>query len=124
MFGFYEIVFKMIVLKFDNQEIKREIRPLGFWEKMIGLGGGIFGEAVYFQTRFGIHTFGLSEPIDVLVLGERGEVGAIFRNLVPGQARFWNPKFRHVFEFSGGALDKITNPQDGKFVWYYEMDGK
>lgn len=114
----------MLTLTFNRREVARGIRKLGFWAKMIGLEGGAFGDKIYFKTRFGIHTFGLSRPIDVLVLGEKGEVGAIFRNLVPGQVRFWSPKFRHVFEFSGGALDKITGVQNGKFVWYYEGDGK
>lgn len=111
-----------MILEFNGQPVRRNIRPLGFWEKIIGLADNRPGDAVYFRTRWGIHTFGLSEPIDVLVLGERGEFGVLFRKLPPGQARFWNPKFRQVFEFPAGTLSEIENPADGIFVWYDEKD--
>ena len=106
-------------LEFNGKEIAHNIRPLGFWQKMVGLAENIPGDAVYFRTRFGIHTFGLNQPIDVLVLDKNGKLGAIFCNLAPGQARFWNPKFQHVFEFSGGTLKEAENFLEGNFVWYY-----
>jgi hypothetical protein len=108
----------MLTLTFNGQEVVRDIRELGFWAKMIGLEGGAFGDKIYFKTRYGIHTFGLAQPIDVLVLGEDGRVGAIFENLMSSQVRFWNPKFKHVFELPAGTLKRVENIKTGIFVWY------
>ena len=108
----------MLTLTFNGQEVVRDIRKLGFWEKMVGLGSNIPEDRVYFRTRWGIHTFGLKKPIDVLVLNNKGEVGAVFRNLIPGQMRFWNIRFKHIFEFPAGTLDFFGEPIVGSFVWY------
>jgi hypothetical protein len=110
----------MLTLFCNQQEVANNIRELGFWAKMVGLEGGVFGDKIYFKTRFGIHTFGLEKPIDVLVLGEDGRVGAIFENLMSGQIKFWNPKFRHVFELPAGTLGGISDPKGAKFIWYYK----
>ena len=106
-------------LEFNGKEIVRNIRPLGFWQKMVGLAENIPGDAVYFRTRFGIHTFGLARPIDVLVLDNNGKLGAVFCELAPGQIRFWNPKFQHVFELPAGTLGEVSDTREVKFVWYY-----
>lgn len=108
----------MLTLTFNKQEVARDIRVLGFWAKMIGLEGGAFGDKIYFKTRFGIHTFGLYNSIDVLVLGKDGRVGAVFQNLGPNQMRFWNPKFEHVFELPAGTLKRVENIKTGIFMWY------
>lgn len=110
----------MLTLFCNQQEVASNIKELGFWAKMVGLEGGMFGNKIYFKTRFGIHTFGLTTNIDVLVVGEDGRVGAIFENLMPGQVRFWNPKFRHVFELPAGTLEGISDLRGAKFIWYYK----
>ena len=38
-----------------------------------------------FYTHFGIHTFGLRFPIDVLVLNDKNEVASMRKNLKPNR---------------------------------------
>lgn len=70
-----------------------------FWEKTKGL---IFSEGdspVYLETRFGIHTFFLKNPIDVVVLDHEYVVRKIQKNISPGKIFLWNPKYFRVIEF-------------------------
>ncbi len=51
-----------------------------------------------FKTRFGIHTFGLKEPIDVIVLDKNNKVIKLKSNLMPNRIFFWNPKYSLIIE--------------------------
>lgn len=67
---------------------------------------------VYFETRFGIHTFGMTKPIDVFILNYKNEVVKIGRNIKPGRIFIWNPKYYKVLEtpvnfIKVKTLDKI-----------------
>ena len=78
----------------------------GFTDKSIGLIGADEPKALMFQTRFGIHTFGVRFAIDILILNDIYEVVALKRGLKPNCIYFWNPKYKTVIELPEGTVDK------------------
>lgn len=60
-----------------------------------------------FKTRFGIHTFFLKEPIDVVVLDNKLRVVKIKQNLRPHRLFFWSPKYFLVMELPKGVIKKF-----------------
>lgn len=62
---------------------------------------------VYFETRWGIHSFFMRSPIDVFILDDDYIVRKIKRNLKPWRVFFWNPKYRKVVECEGNKLKGI-----------------
>lgn len=83
-----------------------------FREKSNGMR--IFKEprAVYFETRWGVHTLGMKFPIDVVVLDEGGVVRAIKRDIKPNRCFFWNPKHRRVLELPTGCLIELFDQSE------------
>lgn len=79
-----------------------EVKKLtGIWEKMIGLIGKTDTTPIYFETRFGIHTFGMLKPIDVLILNDNFEVVKKATALKPNRVFFWNPIYKKIVEVPG-----------------------
>lgn len=80
-----------------------------FKDKTIGLLGREKAYSVFFKTRFGIHTFGMKFPIDVVILDKNNKVVKIFENLKPNRIFFWLPVFDKVLELPKGeiAINKI-----------------
>ncbi len=70
----------------------------GFREKTRGLLFAKKAYSILIETRFGIHTFGLLFPIDVLVLDAHNKVVKISSNLKPNRIFLWNPRFNKVLE--------------------------
>ena len=58
------------------------------------------------ETRFGIHTFGLKYPIDVLILDNGNKVVFLKKNLMPWRIFLWNPIYDKVLELPQGTIDK------------------
>lgn len=54
--------------------------------------------SMQFITNFGIHTFLMNHPIDVLILDNNSKVLKIKKNLKPNKLFFWNPKFSKIIE--------------------------
>lgn len=75
-------------------------------EKARGLIGNSHPRALALQTRWGIHTFGMQFPIDVLVCDDVLRVKAVRRNMGRFSFFFWNPKYLRVFELPAGVLEK------------------
>jgi hypothetical protein len=69
-------------------------------DKTVGLIGKEKNEAssLYFQTRWGIHTFGMKFPITVIVCDNNFIVKKIIKNLQSNSFFFWNPKYKNIFE--------------------------
>ncbi len=61
---------------------------------------------IYFETRFGIHTFFLKVPIDVVILKEDGCVYKIRKNLKPWRFYLWNPKYFRVLELPSDSISR------------------
>ena len=88
----------MIALRVKNQN--------KLHEKSIGLLGKKHPSAIYFQTRFGIHTFFMRFPIDVLILDQNNMVVKLVENLQPNKFFFWPPFFKQVIELPSGELKR------------------
>lgn len=73
-------------------------------QKTLGLIGSKKAYPVSFKTRFGIHTFGLNFPIDVLILDKNNKVFSIRANLSPNRIYVWNPRFDIVIELPVGFV--------------------
>lgn len=87
-----------------------------FAKSLIGLTFGLHlknnSRTLIFKTRFGIHTLGLKEPIDVLVLDSDLKVVKIKESLQPNWFFFWNPKFNLVIELPAEII-RISKTQPG-----------
>lgn len=67
-------------------------------DNFFGLTLSTTPKAMLFYTRFGIHTFGMKYPIDVLVVDKKYTVVAIKQTLQPNRVFLWNPRFTIVIE--------------------------
>ncbi|QQS38858.1 DUF192 domain-containing protein [Candidatus Woesebacteria bacterium] len=61
---------------------------------------------IYFKTRFGIHTFFVRNPIDVLILDNEFIVRKMIVNLKPWRVFLWNPRYNNVIELPGSSIVK------------------
>lgn len=77
-------------------------------EKIQGLIGKEKAYCLMIETRFGIHTFGVKFPIDVLVLNDKNKVFSMKKNLKPNQIFLWNPIYKKVIELPFGTIKKKT----------------
>jgi uncharacterized membrane protein (UPF0127 family) len=91
-----------------SKKIKLAVtEAIGLWEKGIGLINKK-PMAILLRTRFGIHTFGMKYPIDVVVLDEKNTVVKIRKALRPNKFFVWNPKFPVVVELPEGSVHKYA----------------
>lgn len=77
-----------------------------FWQKSKGLLGKQKIEPLFLQTRWGIHTFGMQEAIDVIILNKQ-QVVAMKANMSPNSIFVWNPKHHDVLELPPGSIKKL-----------------
>lgn len=89
---------KMIVIK------AREAKNL--LEKVTGLIGKEKPISLLIKTHFGIHTFGLKFPIDVLILNNKNQVVVMKKNIKPNRIFLWNPTYNKVIELQEGTINK------------------
>lgn len=75
-------------------------------EKVRGLIGKDKPYALIIRTRFGIHTFGLKFPIDVVILNQENIVVKIKKSLKPNNIFLWNPIYERVIELPIGTIDR------------------
>ena len=77
-----------------------------FWDKVLGLIDPRNKPPLHLITRFGIHTFFLKKPIDILVLNDNYQITKIKESLKPNQFYFYSPFWKHVIEMSEGEVRK------------------
>lgn len=75
------------------------------FEKMKGVIGDKTIEPFLLKTRFGIHTFGVRAPIDVVVL-DSNNVVVTCKTVKPNRVFFWNPCFDTILELPNGTIKK------------------
>jgi len=76
------------------------------WQKVIGLIGSTKPYSLFFKTRWGIHTFGMRFPLDILILDERQCAVKLKESLKPNHVFFWNPRFNQVVELPENTIHK------------------
>ena len=72
---------------------------------------------IYFETRFGIHTFFVKEPIDILLLGENNCVKILIQDIKPWRIVMWNPKYYRVLELPTGLIEKRGINNNSKIIF-------
>lgn len=86
------------------------------WQKFIGLINRSTATSVYFETRFGIHTFGMKFPIDILILDKDNRVVVIKEKMFPGRIFFWNPIYNKVLELPPGTIRNQKIKKDTQII--------
>lgn len=59
-----------------------------------------------FKTRFGIHTFGMRYPIDIVILDNQQYVVKLKKSLQPNRIYIWPPLFDTVIELPKGTIEE------------------
>lgn len=77
-------------------------------EKIQGLIGREKPYGLMLKTHFGIHTFGVKFPIDVLILNNSNTVVALKQNLIPNRIFLWNPVYEKVIELPAETIKKMA----------------
>jgi uncharacterized membrane protein (UPF0127 family) len=75
-------------------------------DKIIGLIGKEKPEPLMIKTHFGIHTFGVKFPIDIIILNNENIVKSIKKNLKPNRIFLWNPAYEKVLELPQETIEK------------------
>lgn len=86
-------------------------------EKVQGLIGKDKPYAMMLETRFGIHTFGLRFPIDVVILDDKNKIVSIRENMKPCRIFLWNPRYKKVLELPAGTIRKGDMDVDDHVVF-------
>lgn len=73
---------------------------LGKIRGLIGKGNKTY----VFKTRFGIHTFFLKSPIDVIILDKNKKAVILKAGLKPNRIFFWNIKYDNVIELPQNSI--------------------
>lgn len=99
-----------MILKKENSGviICKDLKAcVSFSDRMLGLLSFRNPRNLLFFTRFGIHTFFLKEPIDVLVLNAGFQVVFLKSGLKPYRFFFWDPGYKTVLELLPGSINKF-----------------
>ncbi len=83
-------------------------------EKASGLIDVEEPHAAFFKTRFGVHTFGMSRPLDCLILDDLNRVRRIKENLQPNKMFFYPPVWKNVVELPAGTVRMTGTEVDDK----------
>lgn len=62
---------------------------------------------LHFETRFGVHSFFVKAPIDIIVLDKDRRVVKIKESLLPKRIFLWNPKYFLILELPKGSIEKL-----------------
>lgn len=92
----------MIVSRIILKKIKLAKTPFAKTRGMIGFTSPI---SIFFETRFGIHTFFMRAPIDIIILDGKERVVAIKKGLKPNRLFFWNPVYKKVVELPEKTIE-------------------
>lgn len=81
-------------------------RASSFKDNLLGLTKYNKPIPMLFTTRFGIHTFGMKHPIDVIILDSNHIVSSMKINLNSNRIYVWNPSHSIVLELPMDTIQK------------------
>jgi uncharacterized protein len=58
------------------------------------------------KTRYGIHTFGMHYPIDVVILDKQNKVTTVKKKVKPNRIFVWDIHYETVLELPAGTIEK------------------
>lgn len=98
----------MLINKNTNSSLDIEVKNLKtLKEKTMGIMFSAKPKAVYLETRFGIHTFFVNFPIDLIILDKQNVAKVVKENLKPYRLFLWNPQYFKVLELPCGTIDRL-----------------
>ena len=109
----------MIIINQSRQTIiaKKIIIPKTILDQSLGLLKYKKPVEMLLRTRFGIHTFGMRYPIDVLILDKQNRVVAIKENLKPNTIFVWNIMYETILELPPDTIKKTKTKVDDKLIF-------
>ncbi len=96
----------MVKNRSKNTVVAEKIIPKSAFGKISGLMFKKDSEAIVFKTRFGIHTFFLNFPIDLIILDKNNIVAITKKSVKPNRIIIWNPKYNTVLELPEKSITK------------------
>jgi hypothetical protein len=75
-----------------------------FYSRARGLIGETRAKNILLKTRFGIHTFGVKFPIDVVILDKENCVVRVKERLKPNSFFFWPVRYNTVLELPSQTI--------------------
>jgi len=88
--------------------VRIEVKKLeSFLERNQGLMFTDSIRPVYFETRFGIHTFFVRQKLDIVILDSMGKVQVLKEGLCSNRVFFWNMKYKRIIEMPMGQIDAL-----------------
>lgn len=87
--------------------IELKVKRLTGFAKVKGLLNAKKAQPILFKTRFGIHTFGMKFPIDVIILDNQNRVVSMSQALNPNRVLFWNPICTSCIELPMGKVKEL-----------------
>lgn len=106
----------------EQKKISDVIVLRSFWKKSRGMIGEDKPKRLLIKTRFGIHTFGMKYPIDVVVLDGGHFVKTIKKSLPPNRLFFWKPSYGQILELPQGDVCKFGIMKGQKLEWSLSGD--
>jgi len=79
-----------------------------FRDRALGLLDPANPRTLLFKTHFGIHTFFLKKPIDVLILDNNMRIIKMKKDLSPYRFYFYPPRYSTVIELPSGSIVKLN----------------
>lgn len=104
----------MIINQTQKTILAREYAFAKGFGRIKGLLGETEAKTLIFETRFGIHTFLLNFPIDLLILDKNGVV-KLAKTVKPNRVALWNIKYKTVIELPNKTINK-TKTKIGDIV--------
>ena len=95
------------------------IIPKSLLDQSLGLLKYKTPHAMLLKTHFGIHTFGMKYPIDVLILDNQNKVVAMKENLKPNKIFVWNFNYETVLELPTEIIKK-TRTETRDFLHFID----
>ena len=77
-----------------------------FSDRLLGLLNPKNPHFLLIDTRFGIHTFFIKMPIDLIILDKDQKIVQLVENLSPNKFFFYNPKYKTVIEMPMNTIEK------------------
>lgn len=104
----------MIINKTQNTSLAKQYSFKAGLGKIKGLLGENEAKTIVFKTRFGIHTFFMPFPIDLIVLDSKGVV-RMAKTVEPNRIVFWDIRFDTVIELPENTI-RETHTKIGDIV--------
>ncbi|GEM_PF-492260 len=102
-FVMYNILVKLFNLTKETLISDNINGAKSFSDKLLGMHKKSNLGGLIFKTRFGIHTFFMKDPMDIVVLDNNFKVVKI-GIVKPNRLFFWHLKYRLVLELPQGAI--------------------